>query len=123
MGTCVDVAGLGVRVRAKMLRVAQGSVMVFDYGGEIKPDSVRPEAYPIGRGNEVVEMEGFRLLRPSEGRSTWKREDLRVVRGAGDRREIPAELPLGDYIVEVFVRVPEGDVSYYFFVSVEEEAG
>jgi hypothetical protein len=32
--------------------------------------------------------------------------------------QFPVELPTGEYIVEVSVRVPEGDAAYYFRVVV-----
>jgi hypothetical protein len=47
-------------------------------------------------------------------------EDLRVRR-EGDRTAIPAELNSGEYVVEVLLRVPEGDATYYFRVAVEGE--
>jgi hypothetical protein len=46
---------------------------------------------------------------------------LRIHR-EGDRVAIPAELRSGEYVVEVLVRVAEGDASYYFRVAVEGDA-
>lgn len=37
----------------------------------------------------------------------------------GERTEIPAELSAGEYVLDVFVTVPEGDASYFFRVAVE----
>ena len=56
---------------------------------------------------------------PSEGRSASETEELRINRlGLGDRVQFQVELPEGQYVVEVSVRVPEGDAAYYFRVVV-----
>lgn len=34
---------------------------------------------------------------------------------------IPADLPVGEHVVSVFVTVPEGDASYYFRVAVRDD--
>ena len=119
LNACADGIGPGVGAGAKMLRVAQSSGMIFDYGGKGPLDSVAPTAYPIGRGNELVGMGGFCILQPSEGRSKLRSADLRVVRSARDQMKIPAELPPGEYVVDVDVTVQQGDASYYFRVRVE----
>ncbi len=60
-------------------------------------------------------------MRPKGGSSVLATEDIRVRREVGDRRAIPVELSSGEYVVEVLVRAPEGDASYYFRVNVEEQ--
>ena len=94
---------------------------MFDYGGEGRSDSVEARAYPLEQEKQLLPgAEGTRLMRPKEGGSVLVTEDLRVRREVGDRTAIPAELSPGEYVVEVLVRVPEGDASYYFRVNVEE---
>ena len=61
-------------------------------------------------------------MSPKGERSALTAENLRVRR-EGDRTDIPAELGPGEYVVEVSVRVPEGDASYYFRVAVKGKAG
>ena len=39
--------------------------------------------------------------------------------GSGGQRAIPAELPPGEYVLEVLIKVQEGDPSYYFRNMVE----
>ena len=96
-----------------------GSVLMFDYGGERRPHSVEARAYPLEQEKKLLRgAEGTRLMRPKEGRSVLVTEKLRVRREVGDRTAIPAELSSGEYVVEVLVRVPEGDASYYFRTAV-----
>ena len=41
------------------------------------------------------------------------------AQGSGVKRTIPAKLPPGEYVLEVFVKVQQGDASYYFRILVE----
>lgn len=100
--TCVDGAYPLVPGEGKTLAVPAGSDMAFDYGGEGPPDEVRAKAEPLGPGGEPAG--------PSRPLATGG--------SGGGRVTIPAELPAGNYVVDVFVRVPEGDASYYFRVVV-----
>ena len=106
-GSCVDAVFPLVPDKDKTLAVEAGSGMVFDYGGEAPPDSVRAGAEPLGPGGE-----------PADSLSSPVKVD-----GSGDRVTMPAELPAGDYVVDVSVTVPEGDASYYFRVVVERDEG
>ena len=120
--TCADAAGIPVPPEEEALTVPAGSGMVFDFGGSRRPTSVKAVAYPLGRGNELSGRRRGGFLVPSEGRSALTTEDLKVRR-KGDRTEIPAELSPGEYVVELFVRVPGGnDATYYFRVAVEGHA-
>ena len=101
-GSCVDAVFPLVPAKEKTLAVSAGSDMVFDYGGEGPPDSVRAGAEPLGPGGK-----------PADPRSSPLE-----VGGTADRVTIPAELPAGDYVVDVSVTVPQGDASYYFRVVV-----
>ncbi len=96
---------------------------MFNYGGEGSPDSVEVRAYPLEQKKRWLRgAEGTRLMRPKGGRSVLAAEDLRVVRREGDRTAIPAELNSGEYVVEVLVRAPRGDASYYFRITLEGDA-
>ena len=103
VGTCLDAAGVPVPDETKTLSVPAGAVMVFDYGGR-SLNAMRAAAYPLRREEQVGE----------EART------LRRLRNT-ERTEILAELTAGEYVVEVFVRVPEGDASYYFRIAWEED--
>jgi hypothetical protein len=103
VGGCFDAASVPVPDEEKTLSVPAGSVMVFDYGGK-SLNSAGAAAYPLGRGEQVGE----------EART------LRTLR-RGERTEILAGVSAGEYVVDVFVTVSEGDASYYFRVAVEED--
>ena len=119
--TCADAAGIPVAREQQTLTVPTGSVLMFDYGGEGRLDSVEARAYPLEQEKQWLPgPEGTRLMRPEEGRSVLVTEDLRVRREVGGRMAIPAELSSGECVVEVLVGVPQGDASYYFRVNVEE---
>ena len=102
--SCVDGGYSPAFGKGKHLAVPVGSEMVFDYGGEGPPGAVRAGAEPLGPGGEPAG--------PSRRLN---------IGGSGGRVPILAELPAGDYVVDVFVRVPEGDASYYFRVIVERD--
>ncbi len=113
-GICADAVGAQVAEEGETLAVPASSVMEFDFGGSVRLSSVGAVAYPIGRGNEVKSHHGLRFLEPKEGRRVLASEDLEVRR-EGDQAEIPAELPAGEYVVEVSVRTPEGNDAHYSF--------
>ncbi len=105
VGLCVDAAGPAVPDEEKTLTVPErGSVVVFDYGGR-SLNSAGAAAYPLRRGEQVGE----------------EAKTLRTLRH-GEQAEILAELPTGEYVVDVFVTMPEGDASYNFRVAVEGDA-
>jgi hypothetical protein len=114
MVRCVELVAR-VPPKEKTLSVPAGSVLSFDYGGEAQPTSVEATALPL-RGKTRSKARDVRRLRWS------KAQELRAER-RGDRAEIPAELPAGEYVLQIFVRVPEGDASYYFRVRMEPETG
>ena len=76
-------------------------------------------AYPLARkkGSLPGPDGGALLVESGGGRPTLKSEDLRV-NPLGDRSQIPVKLAAGKYIIEVSVRVLEGDATYYFRVVV-----
>lgn len=91
---------------------------MFDYGGRGWSASVDVGAYLLDQKKDSLPgpHRDTPLVR-SEGRSTLKAKDLRVNR-LGERVQIPIKLAAGEYVVEVSVRVPEGDAAYYFRVVV-----
>ena len=121
--TCADAAGIPVAHEQQTLTVPKGSVLVFDSGKGRRSDSVDARAYPLEQEQRwLAGPDGTRLMRPRGGRSALATEDL-GVRPEGDRTGIPAELSSGEYVVEISVRGPQGDASYYFRVAVKGKAG
>lgn len=86
------------------LSVAAGSTMILSFDGRPRLDSVIVGAVPLFYG----ELTG----QPGKG--------LRAIR-RGDRIEIPAGLPAGEYFVGVYVSGPKGEADYAFRVAVERE--
>jgi hypothetical protein len=116
---CADVASIPVPPEDEALTVPRGWVVVFDYGWRVWSTSVDVGAYPLDRQRKDSlsgPHRGAPLVR-SEERSASEAKDLRVSR-LGDRVQIPVKLAAGEYVVEVSVRVPEGDAAYYFRVVV-----
>ncbi len=115
---CADATGNPVPPEDEALTVPRGWVLVFDYGGRGWSASVDVGAYPLerGKGSPSGSHRGAPLVR-SEGRSALEAKNLRVSR-LGERVQIPVKLAAGEYVVEVSVRVPEGDAAYYFRVVV-----
>ncbi len=91
------------------LAAPSGAALVFEYGGEEPPSRVWAGQSPLV---------GAKVGGP--GDPTPERLS---VRREGGRTEIPAALPAGEYLIDVFVRIPEGDATYYFRVVVEPDAG
>ena len=94
------------------LAVPSGAVLVFDYGGEEPPSRVWAGHTPL------VGVVGGKVGGPGDPIP----EPL-PARREGGRTEIPAALPAGEYLIDVLVRIPEGDATYYFRVVVEPDAG
>jgi hypothetical protein len=97
-GVCADTAGQPPPKR-KTLTVPSGSEMVFRYGGQRSPDMVKARAYPFNK-------------------KSGENGSLKV-HGSGVERTIPATLPPGEYVVEVYVKELQGDAPYRFRVMVE----
>ena len=91
-GSQPDAAGIPLARKQQTLTVPTGSVLMFDYGGQGRPDSVEARAYPLEQEKQLLSgAEGARLMRPKEGRSVLVTEDLGVRREVGDRTAIPAK--------------------------------
>jgi hypothetical protein len=105
-GMCAD--GLpSAPPRNKTLYVPAGSKIVFHYESQSPPNKVTAQAAPPNKDKN----DPYRLTqghsRPLE------------VHGSGVKRTIPAELPPREYLVFVYVKAPQGEVSYIFRVMVE----
>ena len=86
--------------------------MSFAYRGKAL-DSLSVAAFRAGREGRGGGRED-EFLPPS-----WRKgEDLRVRR-SGTRARIVADLPPGEYVLDVFARMPEGDASYGFRLILE----
>jgi hypothetical protein len=97
--------------RKKTLTVPPGSEVVFRYGGQSSPDTVKAGAAPL-KARSVPVGTSTASADPNRSRS------LKAL-GSGVERTIPVELPPGEYAVEVFVIEPQGDAVYFFRVMVE----
>ncbi len=97
--------------RKKTLTVPSGSEVVFHYEGQSSPDTVRAGAAPL-KARTVPVGTSTASADPNHHHSL-------KIRGSGVERTIAAELPPGEYAVEVFVLEPQGDAVYFFRVMVE----
>jgi hypothetical protein len=104
-GACVDSIGPTIASERKTLTVPPNSEMVFRYGGQNPPKTVEAGAYAL---NKLKKARG--VVRPDRS--------LKVQR-SGVQGTIPANMPPGGYVLEVFVEVQQGDASYYFRIVVE----
>jgi hypothetical protein len=100
---CFDVAAMPVSPKQGTLTVPSGSEMVFRYGEQSSPDTVKADAFTLNK----------------KGYQVWSSRRSLKVHGSGDERTIPAELPPGEYGVDVFVIESQGDANYTFHVMVE----
>jgi len=88
--------------------------MVFRYGGQSPPKTVNAAAYTF----DPIFDKKLRSLGIRANADYSSRRSLKV-HGSGVERTIPAELPPGEYVLEVFVKEQQGDASYYFRIMVE----
>src|SRR5918997_241765 len=109
-GGCAD--AFAIILGDDTLEAPAGATLSFDYRGKAL-DSLSVTAFRAGRegrgGGREVE-----ILPPS----SRKGDDLRVRR-SGTRARIVADLPPGEYVLDVFARMPEGDASYGFRLILE----
>jgi hypothetical protein len=100
---CFDVALMPVSPKQGTLSVPSGSEMVFRYGGQRSPDTVKADAFTLNK----------------KGYQVWSSRRSLKAHGSGVERTIPAELPPGEYGVDVLVVEPQSDANYTFHVMVE----
>jgi|SRR5215218_7606054 len=106
-GGCADTFDIPIPPEQRSLAVPSGSEMVFRYGGQSSPKTGEVKAYPRNKLHK-------------------KRQDLHPphrslqAHGSGVERTIPAKLPPGNYVVDVYVEEPpDKQVGYYFRVMGE----
>ncbi len=104
---CADTFRVLVPSKDRTLTVPPGSEMVFHFGGQSSAYKVEgATAYPIN----TIDKWG---VKPGSSHRALK------AHGSGIERAIPAELPPGEYVVDVFITVRQGEVTYYFRIMVE----
>ncbi len=114
-GECVDSTGPPVRSKEKTLTVPSGSEVVFRYGGQSPPKTVEAGAYPLNKKGQLRIPPSHKKGQPGHVISPHPLE----AHGSGIERTVPAELPPGEYVLEVSVEEPQGGATYYFRVMVE----
>jgi hypothetical protein len=102
---CADSIWPLIPSKRKTLTMPPDSEMVFRYGGQNPPKTVEARAYS--------------LKKLQEKEATMRPDRSLEAQGSGVQRTIPAKLPPGEYVLEVFVKVQQGDASYYFRILVE----
>jgi len=102
---CADSIWPLIPSKRKTLTMPPDSKMVFRYGGQSPPKTVEARAYS--------------LKKLQEKEATMRPDRSLEAQGSGVQRTIPAKLPPGEYVLEVFVKVQQGDSSYYFRTMVE----
>jgi hypothetical protein len=97
---CADGAAIAPP-RKQALTVPSGSEMVFRYGGQRPPYTVKAHAYTLKKGEMVFPTRSLK------------------VHKSGGEWTIAAELPPGEYDVDVYVEEQQGGADYDFYVKVE----
>ncbi len=100
-GGCADSA-LSLTMTLDTLEVPADAKMIFEYGGQ-GVNRIKATAYPA-RNGRIDYPDGARALPKVKGQS---------------KVEVPAKLPPGEYFLDVFVQLPQGDATYYFGVVVK----
>lgn len=101
-GGDIDVAKLNTPVPRDAMTVTEGSTMFFDYGGE------SGEGFPYCEVSSLDSNDGFSLD------CKWD----------GERVEVPANLPPGEYGLAINITAESGDdADFYGFHLLVEEAG
>jgi hypothetical protein len=105
-GGCAD--AFATILGEETLEAPAGATLSFAYRGKAQ-DSLSVTAFRAGREGRGGGRED-EFLPPS-----WRKgaEDLRVRR-SGTRARIVADLLPGEYVLDVFARMPQGDASYEF---------
>lgn len=85
------------------MEVPAGAKMAFDYSGKLV-NKIEVAAYPVQNG-KIEYPDGKRRLSEVKAQS---------------KTVIPVKLPPGEYFLDVFVQVPQGDATYYFGVVVQK---
>ena len=111
-GGCAD--AFAIILGEEALEAPAGATLSFAYGGKAL-DSLSVAAYKAGREAGGGGREDDMFLPPSRGGGA---RDLPVPR-SGPRARIAADLPPGEYVLDFFARMPQGDASYGFRLILE----
>lgn len=119
---CTDIAGFPVPAKADELVVPAGSGARLDLG-DLEPSSVKAGAAALDGGDAKLlpAPNGSGELLP-RGNRIWPKTRALKTRRALDQDLIDLDLPPGRHALEIIVRFPQGDASYYFRVKVGPEA-
>ena len=101
---CADSTGPPMGGKQETLTVPPDSEMVFRFGGQDPPKTVEAGAYSLSK------LKKAGVVRPDRSLE---------AQGSGVQRTIPAKLPPGEYVLDVFVKVQQDDATYYFRIVVE----
>jgi hypothetical protein len=93
--------------------VPAGSEMVFRYGGQ------SPTWWP-SHPPKTVEAGAYSPNKLKKAGGVVRTDRTLKVQGSGVQRTISAELPPGEYVLEVFTKGQQYDASYYFRVVTEK---
>jgi hypothetical protein len=66
-----------------------------------------------------MEEVGAYSLKKLQKTGTFRPDRTLEAHGSGVQRTVPAELPPGEYVLEVSVKEQQNDASYYFRIMVE----
>jgi hypothetical protein len=111
-GGCSD--AFAIVLGERVLEAPAGATLSFAYGGRAL-DSLSATAYRADREARGGPRQDDMFLPPARGAG---RKDL-PVRRSGTRARIVADLPAGEYVLDVFARMPQGDASYGFRLILE----
>ena len=113
-GACAD--AVGILLEGGALKAPAGATLSFAYKGR-ELDSLGVGAYRAGREGEGGGREDDVFVPPYRGDGGAKSLN---VRRSGTRASIAADLPAGEYVLDAFATMPEGDASYGFRLTVRE---
>jgi hypothetical protein len=111
-GGCSD--AFAIILGEETLKAPAGATLSFVYRGKAL-DSLSVAAYKAGREGGGGGREDDMFLPPARG---GRAKDLEVRR-SGSRARIVADLPPGEYVLDAFARMPQGDASYGFRLTLE----
>ena len=111
-GGCAD--AFAVILGEEALEAPAGATLSFAYGGKAL-DSLSVTAYRADREARGGPREDDMFLPQYRGGGAKQLP----VRRSGTRARIVADLPPGEYVLDVFARMPQGDASYGFRLVLE----
>ena len=111
-GGCAD--AFAVVLEEEALEAPAGATLSFAYEGKAL-DSLGVAAYRADRESQGGPRQDDTFLLPSGGGAAKHLP----VRRFGTRARIVADLPAGEYVLDVFARMPQGDAFYGFRLNLE----